>query len=412
MNYGPHIGFDNWEIIAGHLDLIGLINLADVCVDAQQAAQLIFKRRYSSNIFRFLISADSFGRKRGKMAFHSINDKMIWIKNYPLCLKLLRNFGVFISQLEIDPYKHIQPIKLQKVIKYVNKYCINSKNELILRKYLPILFKKPLKNVNKITVCTADYSIAEFNSLFPNIEYMKIYSDEGRIFIQNHFPRLENLSLIIYKYGDRDGINIEDIWKAIKLNPQIKSIYIEQIVHNIIENIFRMVINGANIDLFLGWNLHWSKFKRFLLNILRPGDFEKMHLFHHYEINDIKPFVNKFKNLKFFVVESFEKQLLELIESLPMLQEFQICFQEELLDIDEDIDDLTHALSSISLQQKLSVLSFNFEKKTTLDAFQAGINQFIDRKIWWININEDGPKTFKQSMVLNRSNRYRAEKSN
>lgn len=402
VSYAPHIGFDNWEVIAGHLDLLGLLNLADnVCVDARQAAQWIFKRRYSSYIFRLLLADDAFGRQRRQIAIHSVNDKMAWIDNYSICLKLLRIFGSFISQLEIDPYKYIKPVKLHKILKYVNKYCVNSKNELILHKYLPILFKEPLNNVTEITVRTADYSVAEFKSLFPNIEYLKIYSDAGRIYMQHHFPRLEHLYLIIYKYGDRDGINIGDIWKAVKLNPQIKSIYIEQIVHNSIENMFEMVIKGVTIEFYFEWNLHWSKMKRFLLDTIRTIKFEKLYLFHHNEIDGIEQFVNEFKNLKCFIVESFEKHLLQLIESLPLLQDFQICFRE-YRDIDEDIDSLAHAITSSIIQQKLSVLSFHFEQKVALDVFHAGINRFIDRKVWLININESGPKTFKQSMVLNR----------
>lgn len=404
INYGPQIGFDNWELIAGHLNLLGLISLAEVCVDAQKAARLIFKRRYSSHIFRLILSKESFGRKRGNMVYLSDGRKRAWIESYTVCLKLLRNFGFFISQLEIDPHKHIQPVKLQKIIKYTNKYCPNSKNELVLCEYLPILFKEPLRNVNEVTVSNADFSVADFISLFPNIQNLNIHSDEGRIFLQHHFPRLEHLAMEIHKYDECDGINIVDIWRAIKLNPQIKSIYIEQIDRHIVGNMFKMVKNDSDIDLYLGWNLHWNKFKRFLLDIIRPVDFKKMHLVYDYEIKDIKAFVNKFKSLKCFVVESFEIHLLELIESLPMLQDFQICFREEFVDIDEHIDEMQLALSSSTIQQKLSVLSFHFEERVDFGVFQAGINRFIDRKIWRININEDGPKTYKQSMVLNRIN--------
>lgn len=220
----PVLSFDNWEIIAGHLDLMDLINLAGVCTDAREAAQLIFKRKNPSPELHFRINANEVETSipteiNGIRASFDIKGV--------IGLKLLRNFGNLFSKLEIDTgsAEARNDKRLDMVIEYVSKFCREIHKKLIIRKYLPILIVEPLTNVDEMVIKSNEYSGVKFHALTRNVPSLEICSDRMQLYLKQNMPHLKKLKITATNYSDIDGTGDKHIARMINLNPQIQVLH-------------------------------------------------------------------------------------------------------------------------------------------------------------------------------------------
>lgn len=373
--------FDNWERIASHLDLCGLINITEISSDARAAAQLLFKRRFSSHYFRL----------------NWTHDRQIGIETISMrqSNKLLQHFGHFIFKLDINlaPNATVyNNMDLQNVFRNINQYCTRNCHRLQLGSYFPFLINEPLRNVDELNICTGDYSLHEFSAMFGNIRTLEISSKEACIYLKQRMRQLKRLCIAdsIYNNGD-DGIQDSDIVDAIALNPQIDRLEIFN------DGAFEITRNnGAELELIMEWDA-----KDLLFKLIQPEHIEGLDLIYGYEIGEFGEFIRKFINLKCLTLDTCHDELFDVIDALPKLQELHICFEKFDYDA-EEFEDIEWFLSTIKVHEKLSVFSFHFEDEKNRQIFQQ-IFQAVNDFVWNISIidNADGPYGYKYSVVLN-----------
>lgn len=232
---------DNWGPIAEYLDLSGLMNLADVCADARTAARLVFDRKYGSNTF---VTSEESDKNRHPLHVYGRNS--IWIDKCKKMLQILRNFGYLIPEVIVDPDNTLTHRQLQIVIEYINKFCTQSRNTLVLRDYLPSLVENPLKNVNKVAMYTDEYSIDEFNALFPDIRTLVIQTKAAAIYMKHKVPNVKELYINAEMY-ELINEKRDNVLLAMRTNPQIEKLVIgcNEYVH------FKMMRDGKEIELII-----------------------------------------------------------------------------------------------------------------------------------------------------------------
>lgn len=374
--------FDNWESIASHLDLSGLINITEISSEARAAAQLSFKRRYSSHYFGLNWTHNSIGIETISMQQSK---------------KLLQHFGHLIFKLAINlaPNATVyNNIVLQNVFRNINQYCTRNCHRLQLGDYLPFLINEPLRNVDELNIYTGDYSLQEFSAMFGNIRTLEISSKEACIYLKQRMRELKRLCIAdsIYKNDGNDGIQDSDIVEAIALNPQIDRLEIFN------DGAFEITRNnGAELELIMEWDA-----KDLLFKLIQPEHIERLDLIYEYEIGEFGEFIMKFINLKCLTMDTCHDELFDVIDSLPKLQELHICFEKFDYDA-EEFEDIEWFLSTIKVHEKLSVFSFHFEDEKNRRIFQTVIKPAVNDFFWNISIidNADGPYGYKYSFVLN-----------
>lgn len=371
--------YDNWQIIASYLDLCGLIHITEISSDAREAAQLVFKRQYRSHYFGLNWTQDSNGIECISMQQSK---------------KFLENFGHLIFELDINlgPNATIyNDTVLQDVFRLINRYCTRNCHRLQLGQYLPSLINEPLQNVDILNISTGDYLLEDFNKMFANIRTMEISSKEASIYVKQRMPELKRLCIGDSIYNDcNDGIQDSDILEAIEMNPQIDRLEIFN------DGAFEITRNkGTELELTMEWDARDLLFK-----LIQPKQFEKLDLIYDCEIGEFDKFIVKFVNLKCLTLDKYHEELFDVIDSLPKLEDVQICFEKSDYDA-EEFQDIEWFLSSSKMHEKLSVLSFYFEDEKERRTFQTVIrpNEFL----WKISIidNADGPYGYKYSYVLN-----------
>lgn len=379
----PQPGFDNWEVITGHLDLLDLIILADVCTDARRAARLAFERKYAPEKFKLRINENEI-----KTSFEK-NDRFGSIAS----LKFLRNFCDLICQMDIDTKNssienHRQ---MRKIIEYVNKFSPESRKELILWDYLPFLVENPFRNVDAVRLCATGYSVTEFNHMFMNVISLLIDTDQVRDYMLQRLPQLERIDILVVN-SDKEEIPItyNDVMKATQMNPQIKELFFEQNFDDLTDNMLSVQVNGKEIEFHIDLNTISDGMSHFdfaeFAEFVRPQHFERMILDNTTGLNSTEV-VKKFQNLECLIMTNFVHDLPDSIQMLPKLQDLQIWISDwlGLGDFQEIIDTLSDIFTSHAPHEQLSTL-----------------RPFIDLNIWRRTLSEDGPKDFKHSLVLKR----------
>lgn len=374
--------FDNWEMIAGHLDLLGLINITEISSDAQKAARLIFKRRYSSHTFGLNWHTEHTG-----------------LKSVPIqqSMQLLKYFGHLIMKLDInlapDSTANID-IDIGMVLSNVNTFCTRNCHRLQLGEYLPFLITEPLKHVEELNIHTGDYSLADFNAMFPNIRTLEISSKEACIYLKQRMPKLIKLCINNSIYNDgNDGIQDADILEAIALNPQIERLEISngcgfEITRN----------NGSELELMMEWDA-----RELLFQLIQPEQYEKLDLIYAHEIDKFDEFIVKFVNLKYLIMDSLHEELFDVIDSLPKLQNLKICFEKSDYDKD-DFEEIVSVLSSSTeVHEKLSVFTVYFEDEKDRRKFQTVVEPSVNGNIWKMSVidSSDGPYGYQYSFIVN-----------
>lgn len=393
---------DIWEKIAEYLDLSNLINLAYVCVDARTASHLVYKKKNESRGLVICVE-----EKKPEIAECFLEDDAcsisilpstrlygwdnIWIKNCEESLRFLRNFGRFLPEVIIEPYQTMNDRQLQKIIEYINEFGTESRNTIILRKYSPFLMENPLKNVYKAAMYTAEYSINEFNILFPDLQSLHIHSTKSGIYMKQQLPKVKELYIDDEVYHWKNEINDEDILLAMELNPQIQKLAISNAYSS---QTFKLNVNDRKIKLI-------SKAEKFqnLFQIIRPEKCEEMYV--DSGCIDFSPrgFIEKFINLKSLTMIYYQENLEMLCKKIPKLQVLQVIYRWSSFITGRDIGNI---LASTAIHSKLSKFSIHFNSENERKQFYIPTIQFIDTARWQITMNEDGPKRFRFSIVLNK----------
>lgn len=398
----PSLGLDNWEVIAGHLDLLELINLSDMGTDAREAARLVFKRKYPTQKFklemhgnRMEIIADIWLLK---VAYACTADR-IFSGQGVISLKFVRNFGDLISKLKIDIKKHAEydygtsltDNQLRKSIAFINKFSAESCKILKINDY-SILIETPFQNIDKVDLHTKDYSMTEFNTLIENVRSLYVGDDR---YLKQKMPQIKKLHVI----NSTDG----NILETMQLNSQIKQLKIHESFGG---RRLKWKMNGSEM------HVEGRGYFNFLNERIRPENFDKCEklCYQCVQMNqgcsECVNFVSKFKNLKCLSIEIKRKKVFELIKNMPTLQELQVCMgKNDANEIDYyELEDYNRKLLSFAASQSnLLILTFHYEEMDVRERCQKIINEKLNGEQWFIvGLHDNGPKLCKYSLVFNR----------
>lgn len=377
------------------MNLADLINLSDVCSGGCKAARLAFNRKYPRQKFNLWINGNEIETWTdiwlpNANRYHRFHEKGL------KCLRFLRNFGDLMFKLKIDTCQvsNNADKHLRKGIQHVRKFGTECRKKLVLRNYLPVLVRYPFKNIDKIEVRSANYSIAEFNRLVENVPNLAIHCSRARKYLNRHMPQMKRLKIKCWHYNGPNTIGDQDAQRALQLNPQIE----ELIISPRPDTMFKMKLNGSNIEIRAEGH--------FLSTLtIRPEQYDTMllELTKNHSAAAVVNFAKKFINLKCLTMRYCKGLLIEAIETMPMLEKLQITVLDELELMSKII--YCHRIFSLAAAHgNLSILSFNFKRMDLLKIFQEMVFDIhrVRHERWSLTLNEDGPKEYKFSLVLNR----------
>lgn len=125
---------------------------------------------------------------------------------------------------------------------YVMKYCVNNVTELNIfeNERSSKNLQSPFPNVETVRFidCILDGSSIRFNEWFPKMRRLEFITVrdllfkhltefDNQSFIVDHFPNLEHLS-VHFADGENSGFDEGNILAALKLNPNIRSLYLHR----------------------------------------------------------------------------------------------------------------------------------------------------------------------------------------
>lgn len=402
---------DNWEKIAENLDSSDLINLAYVCVDARTAARMVYEKKYKSKSVVCAVKKERpecaycFCKEKQEPecsqcfchqgiviapSHHVYGSHSNWIKNFEKSLRCLRMFGDLIPEVIIEPGETMNDRQLQKIIEYTNEFGIESRNTIILRKYLPFLMKNPLKNAYKAVMHTDEYSVDEFNTLFPDLQSLHINSVNSAIYMKQRLPNVKELFFGANECNRNLDIKNEDILLAMQLNPQIQKLVIDAAI------LFKLEMNDRKIKLISN-NEGMEK----LFQIIRPENYEEMYVDSRWIEYSPVGFIEKFINLKFLTMVYYQENLEMLCNKIAKLHVLRVIYKWTH-DHACHYREIGVFFASTAIYSKLSTFSIHFDVEKNREQFYIKTIRLVDTALWQITLNEDGPKRFKFSIVLNK----------
>lgn len=151
---------------------------------------------------------------------------IVHIYDYRLAWNVVKSFGHLITKLSVI-FCDSEP----EMTNHIVKYCLKSLKELHLGSWdgnWLNYFHEPFENVRKLSLQRTFIYDKFLDRFFPNIKELHLnYIETFNVsFIERSFPFLENLSVNISPYNGSNYLNVIDVGKLLKHNPQIRSIKI------------------------------------------------------------------------------------------------------------------------------------------------------------------------------------------
>lgn len=249
---------DVLHLIFKHLELVELMNIAEVDAILGGFARNEFRRKYQE--YRIdILGHDIYARTRGALTVDH-RRKVIELGDYDVKLNILENFLTGIKKLRIDN-RFIEGNELITMNKLVNKFGaeflthlnLGNTNNDALKQY-----QKPFKCVEDL-FCIIDISgtarnMLPFNILFPRLRRLSLtlYSGDDFSFIDCTFSELEYLDITVSETSWKQRAQIE---RMIQKNGHIKSIEIKNFPDNYIKTIAELLPNLENLTIFDNCNL-------------------------------------------------------------------------------------------------------------------------------------------------------------
>lgn len=243
------------------MDLDGLIAMTNVNQRFKMVAGNVFRRQYSSKI-KFM-SPNNLPRRNVDKELRV--ERFIWIFDFEMVSKILRNFNLFITSIVIElPQYHKREADLLALI---NDYCAETLTNIEFQAplsyyhqsiYFDVL-KTPFPKVKSLTISggfnairTIQYN-RTFSELFPSVEQICFHQfstlDFG--FIGNEFPQLTHLYAdVIAKVTQesRHGyeLKLEDFFRA---NSKIQSLTLKYSSQDLLRIVGQQLQHLENLTL-------------------------------------------------------------------------------------------------------------------------------------------------------------------
>lgn len=249
------------EYIFGYSDSEDLVNVALSDTKLQNAADIVFKRKYSKN-YIYLSGYESESKLSCCIGAEETN---IEFSN------LMLVFGEFILKIALGIHSEDQKIRklCDDVFDAISKqaknlveieFCNFSKGWI--RK-----FSQPLPKIKCVTLRNCDLSDTTclLSAIFPKLCRLEIDTRrEGNNQIITHFPYLKSLELNI------ESRRASEYESLLKLNPQLKALKLSMDHYNVWK-LVRFIADGSQIESFRLYTLastedihfHFKKLKKF-----------------------------------------------------------------------------------------------------------------------------------------------------
>lgn len=261
------LNFDCLERCFRHLKIDELLNVAESNVHLRHAAKYIFHRKYGHQVVCFLSTTNFQSKEERNRSYVDagnlvVFDDVLFISDLKSSLQFLRCFGDKISAMKFllcgendrptdFTCKHRRMYsnnlnQLRKrqqceylLIEYINEFCAESLKKVKLNgdyfDYIRCDFSmvtKPFVRVETLQTNVPFQIPLNLTKMFPNLRELAMICANNRAidgeiclrneFIANHFPSLEHLRINI---GDQFDYSKENFAIALRLNPQIKSLW-------------------------------------------------------------------------------------------------------------------------------------------------------------------------------------------
>lgn len=329
---------DCLENIFKYLNLDDLLNVVDANKWLRVAADYVYRRRYGQRIVEL---CDLNSKKTGYIQTNNKSPKIAGLKK---CLRFVRCFGHNIYELKID-YCRSSRKDYTYLDQYVNEFCADSLTHIKYIRKSTILLEIPEKPFTKLEILGIIHSnlgnrFEEIMKWFPKLR--RLYMDSNRMdgnSVEVNIPNLEHL-IVTLNSGKKYIINHKNVIEAVRLNPQLRSLFIRQRSKDLFP--FTNVLEIANINpsiasLAIHQNSAQNTVGReqlFQLVTALPFLGELLLNSCTLQSNDVIQFVRQATNLKMFCFKIDEPKDLQIQELITQLNdEWQIEEDMRLVEI-------------------------------------------------------------------------------
>lgn len=272
-------------LIFEHIELSGLLKMAQISAKFYTIALYEFKHKYSNQLIRIKdeLKWHNYGGYLEQMySNYTQTDQFILFEDYEFLIDTLKYFGCLVKRFQVFKFEDGNVIK--SIFSHLNKYSIGSLVELIVIDIENIAwlneFKRPFPKVHKLSLFDNDYRPAfpasklefskDISRKFPNLRQLSYYNRRGfdNAFPNEYFPHLE-YAIIEFSFPLANRVRIDQF---LKLNPHIRSLEVANFVDDYIIKIHSFVPKLEKLSICDG--------STDSINIKRPIHFEHIKSFH------------------------------------------------------------------------------------------------------------------------------------
>lgn len=226
-------------LILEQLDLISLVNMAEVDENLHALAEDVYRRKYSTNSLHFY--AEIFWGNNVK-----ISGDFIFTKDLSIFAKIVKQFGHLITDLKFDYTNNAS-----EAVSLANRHC-NNLQSFYISSHSENVLTEVAKSFNSVkTVIFAgeigklSSKTMQLNEMFPKLQSLSIkHSNFDWDSLILEYPHLEHL-----KIWTSSTMNETAFERLLKLNPQIRSLSVNMIPHNVFSFINKQLPKLENLEL-------------------------------------------------------------------------------------------------------------------------------------------------------------------
>lgn len=324
----------------------------------------------STNHYFHDLALDVFRRKYGKQSFEIFGsffdepfenvyetDISIIIEDFDWILKIFQTFGRYISLIRIWYEKILSDDKLHQLNKILSEFCSETLTEMIFDEMkVDALndFQKPFTNVKEIELVGKIDKFGSrylsFSELFPNVEnlilgYLQVNDRES---LQFKLPFLKSITVVLLNIN---GLQLDDVEKFIKLNPQIKCVRFRYFPSKILPILSENLPNVESLEVPFGFKdedvfdveneMHFKNVKNLDIQCdskiflkMKFQHLEKIRLSCYQQIsNEWIDFITEHKflwDLKITYGKINDEQLLKIGNELTNLKEMTLAYRPDI----------------------------------------------------------------------------------
>lgn len=365
------LNIDVQLLILEEMDLLDLISVSETNPHFSSLAEDVFRRKNAKKLFKIIDPL--FGSFQNLIE----TNKTIYIRQFSVILRLLKQFGHLISRLVIiygtTSKLAMNVVSINTISEAINLHCSKTLTHFEVFNYHNSFFDSMMKPFEKIEFLlirglfnNLGSDTLTFAELFPAmrqliLEYVEVQDTSC---IDQKFPHMEKFHIEISRYNNSNRFAENEVLKLLTKNPQIRSLKLSKSSRAFLITVNQILPKLESLELVNYFPFNNESNKRIV--------FENVKNFSIEGSSESAPKNFEFKKLNEFHTENLPllyNKWVELVKKSPYLQKLYV----------EKVDD-ENLLKLAKIDSNVTEVQFNLKLDVSDQAIVAFVTKFENTK--------------------------------